>query len=80
MEHFSAPKREFSELASLLKPGGKLYCKTSLYSKEIDFDNWYYKNDVTHIFFYTVKSLEWIKTNLTFSALEVHPNAIIFSK
>lgn len=80
MEHFSAPKREFSELVSLLKPGGKLYCKTSLYSKEIDFDNWYYKNDVTHIFFYTVKSLEWIKTNLTFSALEVHPNAIIFSK
>ena len=80
MEHFSAPKREFIELASLLKPGGKLYCKTSLYSEKIDFDNWYYKNDVTHIFFYTSKSLQWIKDNLDFSALEIHPNAIVFSK
>jgi len=80
MEHFSVPKREFRELASLLKPGGKLYCKTSLYSEKIDFDNWYYKNDVTHIFFYTAKSLQWIKDKLDFSALEIHPNAIVFSK
>ncbi|SKB40388.1 Methyltransferase domain-containing protein [Salegentibacter holothuriorum] len=80
MEHFYKPQQEFRTLASLLKPGGKLYCKTSLYSEKIDFDNWYYKNDVTHVFFYTEKSLIWIKDNLDFSALEIHPNRIIFSK
>lgn len=80
MEHFAAPKKEFGELASLLKPGGKLYCKTSLYSEKVDFDNWYYKNDVTHVFFYTAKSLEWIKENLGFSTLEIHSKLIVFSK
>jgi len=80
MEHFYKPQQEFRTLASLLKSGGKLYCKTSLYSEKIDFDNWYYKNDVTHVFFYTEKSLIWIKDNLDFSALEIHPNAIIFGK
>jgi hypothetical protein len=80
MEHFYEPKREFSELAVRLHPGGKLYCKTSLYSEEIDFDKWYYKNDPTHVFFYTEKSLEWIKDNLGFSALEIYPKVIVFDK
>jgi len=80
MEHFYDPKTEFNKLASLLKPGGKLYCKTSLYSEKIDFDNWYYKNDVTHVFFYTEKSLEWIGENLGFSALEIQPEVIVFEK
>jgi SAM-dependent methyltransferase len=80
MEHFYTPKMEFSELSARLNPGGKLYCKTSIYSKDINFDNWYYKNDPTHVFFYTTKSLEWIKANLGFSALEIHPGVIVFSK
>lgn len=80
MEHFYEPKREFSDLATRLNSGGKLYCKTSIYSKEINFDNWFYKNDPTHVFFYTEKSLEWIKDNLGFSKLEIHPKVIVFSK
>ena len=80
MEHFYDPKREFIELAQRLNAGGKLYCKTSIYSEEIDFDNWYYKNDRTHVFFYTAESLEWIRNNLGFSALEINPKVIIFGK
>ena len=80
MEHFYEPKREFSELAQRLNAGGKLYCKTSIYSEEIDFNNWYYKNDRTHVFFYTAKSLEWIKNNLGFSTLKINPKVIIFGK
>ncbi|MBI6120217.1 class I SAM-dependent methyltransferase [Salegentibacter maritimus] len=80
MEHFYKPKEEFKTLASLLKPGGKLYCKTALYSDKIDFNNWYYKNDATHVFFYTEKSLKWIKENLGFSGLEIRADSIVFSK
>ncbi|WP_037315184.1 class I SAM-dependent methyltransferase [Salegentibacter sp. Hel_I_6] len=80
MEHFYEPKREFRELAARLNPGGKLYCKTQLYSEDINFDSWYYKNDRTHVIFYTKKSLEWIKDNLGFSGLEIHPDLIVFSK
>ncbi len=80
MEHFYDPAGEFRELSDKLNPGGKLYCKTSLYSEDIDFDNWYYKNDPTHVFFYTEKSLLWIKENLGFSKLEIAPKLIVFSK
>lgn len=80
MEHFYEPKREFSELAARLNPGGKLYCKTSIYSEEINFDNWFYKNDSTHVFFYTEKSLEWIKNNLGYKKLNIEPKIIVFSR
>jgi len=80
MEHFYEPKQEFRELAARLNPGGKLYCKTHIFSEDIDFENWYYKNDRTHVIFYTEKSLVWIKDNLGFSVLEIHPKLIVFSK
>lgn len=80
MEHFFEPRQEFSNLSLLLNPGGKLYCKTSLYSEEVDFKSWYYKNDPTHVFFYTKRSLEWIKNNLEFNEVEIFPNLIVFSK
>ena len=49
MEHFNNPYKEFKKLKSLLKESGSLYCMTSLYNSSIDFKNWYYKNDSTHI-------------------------------
>lgn len=80
MEHFYEPKKEFTRLFHLLNPKGKLYCKTSLYSEEIDFKNWYYKNDPTHVFFYTEKTLKWIKENLDFEKVAIFPELIVFSK
>lgn len=80
MEHFYSPSQEFSALASRLNPGGKLYCKTSLYSKDINFEKWNYKDDPTHVFFYTEKSLHWIKENLNFTELDVYKDVIVFTK
>lgn len=80
MEHFHNPHREFELLYNLLKPGGKLYCKTSLYTEDLDFRSWYYKNDPTHVFLYSPKSLEWIKTNFGFKGLSIEPKLITFEK
>lgn len=80
MEHFHEPAKEFERLASLLLPKGKLYCKTSLFSGETDFRNWYYKNDPTHVFFYTRESLQWIKSQYDFKSLEILPGLIVFGK
>ena len=80
MEHFYDPAKEFRKLSESLNPGGKLYCKTSLYSEDIDFKNWYYKNDPTHVFFYTKRSLLWIRENLGFRQVEISPKLIVFSK
>ncbi len=80
MEHFYNPYEEFQRFYNLLNPGGKLYCKTSLFSEAVNFDKWYYKDDPTHVFFYTEESLKWIKEEFNFKKLEVFPKVIVFSK
>lgn len=78
MEHFNNPKSEFKKLKTLLHPGGQLICKTALYDTEIDFDAWYYKNDPTHVFLYTINTLDWIKTHYGFKQLERHNGIIVW--
>ncbi|MFD2561569.1 class I SAM-dependent methyltransferase [Aquimarina rubra] len=80
MEHFYDPSKEFELLYSLLEDKGSLYCKTYLYNESIDFDSWWYKNDPTHVFFYTKKTLNWIQKHYNFSELIVSKKLIIFKK
>lgn len=80
MEHFHDPLKEFSLLCSLLKPGAMLFCKTSLWNEAIDFDDWHYKNDKTHVFFYSRETLHWIKENIGCSRLEIDDKCMVFTK
>lgn len=66
-EHFHNPREEFEMLRGLLKPGGKLYLMTRLYDPHIDFASWDYKNDETHVFFYSHRAMEWIADKMEFS-------------
>ncbi len=79
MEHFRAPSQEFALLRSLLKEQGKLFCLTSIYDHRINFEEWYYKNDQTHHFFYHQDSLQWIKSAYNFSGLTVQGKLIEFA-
>lgn len=76
IEHFYEPLKEFRLLHSLLGPGGRLICKTHLYSPEIDFSRWYYKNDETHVFIYQAQTLAWIKETVGFSAITISDRII----
>jgi len=80
IEHFYAPNKEFALLHSLLREKGSLYCKTYLYNATIDFNSWWYKNDPTHVFFYTKKTLHWIKDQYHFNELIISRELIIFRK
>lgn len=79
MEHFHRPAEEFRRLKNLLLPGGKLYCMTHLYSQEIDFQNWYYKNDPTHVFIYRKETLDCIVRKMDFAKVEIDKRLIVFS-
>lgn len=79
IEHFHHPYNEFELLKQLLLPNGKLICMTDIYNPTIDFGNWYYKNDPTHVFIYQQETLKWIKATFSFSALEVKNRLISFS-
>lgn len=78
IEHFHNPLKEFQLLKSLLNSEGKLYCMTDIYNEAIDFENWYYKNDETHVIFYQQKTLEWLAKQLNFSKVTVEKRLIIF--
>lgn len=78
MEHFHYPYQEFELLKSLLLPKGKLYCKTEVFKNQKPFENWYYKDDFTHVFIYQLKTLEWLQKNLRFSKVFVYDKLIVF--
>ncbi len=79
IEHFHDPAKEFALLKSLLNPNGSLYCMTEIYSDEIEFKQWYYKNDPTHVFFYHTKAFTWIKSHFNFSKLSIEGRLIHFA-
>lgn len=79
IEHFHQPAFEFDRLRSLLKSDGKLYCMTELFSETLDFANWYYKNDPTHVFFYHADSLPIIAEHFGFSSFQRDGRLIVFS-
>tara|TARA_B100000795_G_scaffold83576_1_gene60682 strand:+ start:35596 stop:36099 length:504 start_codon:yes stop_codon:yes gene_type:complete len=78
IEHLHHPLKEFVLLKKLLKKNGVLYCMTDLLPKKEDFKNWYYKNDFTHVIFYTPKTLQWIQKKVGFKHLEIDNRLIRF--
>ncbi len=80
IEHFHDPNFEFKRLFALLKPGGKLYCYTHLLADETDFENWYYKDDLTHVFFYHPQTIEFIAKAFGFADYHIDDRLVIFSK
>lgn len=79
IEHFHNPEKEFKLLRSMLKPGGKLICRTEMYSPELDFNNWHYKNDPTHVFFYQEITFAWISANFQFASLAIEGKLAILT-
>lgn len=78
IEHFHSPAKEFKFLKSLLNLGGSLFCMTEQLKDNLDFANWYYKNDPTHVFFYHPEGLEWIKKEYSFSSFLIKNRLIQF--
>jgi len=79
IEHFHDPAKEFQLLRKLLKPEGKLICMTDLLPKKEKFQKWYYKNDPTHVIFYSQKNINWIKENFDFTQVIIDNRLIVFN-
>ncbi|MBK5196280.1 MAG: class I SAM-dependent methyltransferase [Proteiniphilum sp.] len=79
IEHFHYPASEFLLLRGLLNDNGKLYCRTSILHPEQNFESWYYKDDPTHVFFYSPITAEKIRDKFGFKRVDINGNLIIFS-
>ena len=78
VEHFHNPKKEFGLLKKLLLQDGKLYCMTDIYNTSINFHNWYYKNDPTHVFIYHKKTVHWIKEKFGFLNVTIEGRLVTY--
>ncbi len=59
IEHLRDPQDVLKRLRSILKMDGLLFVKTKLLpTSKIEFDNWFYKRDKTHIQFFNISSFE----------------------
>lgn len=59
-EHMAAPRRDLLPLNKHIAPGGWLLVMTKRVINAERFANWHYKNDPTHISFYSAATLHWL--------------------
>lgn len=82
IEHFNQPNKSFQLLYNLLKKDGKLYLKTDVVydrSKE-KFKSWGYRQDPTHVFFYSPKTFAYIQEKWNYSSLHIDKRVAILTK
>jgi 2-polyprenyl-3-methyl-5-hydroxy-6-metoxy-1,4-benzoquinol methylase len=60
VEHLAQPREELDRLYTLLRPGGILGIMTKQVINQTAFKDWHYKNDRTHISFFSRTTFEWL--------------------
>lgn len=60
VEHFCHPARDWQLLCSILRPGGVLAVMTQPVISPERFSRWHYKNDPTHVSFYSSATFDWL--------------------
>jgi hypothetical protein len=61
VEHLYNPQKELDRLWLCLKPGGFMGIMTGFVESKEAFKKWYYKNDETHVAFYSEKTFKWLE-------------------
>ncbi|MDA3779871.1 MAG: class I SAM-dependent methyltransferase [Bacteroidales bacterium] len=80
IEHLHKPMEVLNKLWSCLKQNGHLGIMTK-FSPGIDnFPKWYYKNDETHICFYSKNTFLWIAQKLNASIHLIEEDIVILTK
>lgn len=71
-EHLFEPGREFARLRDALRPGGHLVLRTLLhYGDRSRFASWWYRQDPTHVCFYSAATFETLAQLLDMELIEI---------
>jgi transcription initiation factor TFIIIB Brf1 subunit/transcription initiation factor TFIIB len=75
VEHFNDPAYSLDLMWQCLKPGGYLGIMTKRVTGIDSFKNWHYKNDPTHVCFFSIKTFEYLakywQAEIVFTAKDV---------
>jgi len=80
VEHLHKPKETFQQLWGCLRPGGWLAMMTKLAIDEKSFSNWHYKQDPTHVSFFSKETFEWIASWLGGEVFFISQDVIFLRK
>ena len=77
VEHFRQPGFSLLAMWQLLKPGGYLALMTKRVIDRDAFSRWHYKNDLTHVSFFSDESFNWLAARLN-AQLEFIGKDVVF--
>ncbi len=80
VEHLHDPAAELARLWSILKPGGWLGIMTKLALDEAAFSRWHYKNDLTHVCFFSTQTMGWLADHWQADLQQVGSDVFLFQK
>jgi len=80
VEHLHDPAGDLELVWSLLKPGGWLGIMTKLALDKTAFSKWHYKNDPTHVCFFSKKTMEWLAKKWQARLFLIGNDVILFQK
>ncbi len=80
VEHFTEPKASWDLLVSLVKADGALSIMTKRHLGNQRFANWHYKNDVTHVCFYSEATLAWLAEQYAMQVAFPAADVAVFSR
>jgi SAM-dependent methyltransferase len=80
VEHLHLPEKELARLWNCLKPGGTLGLMTKLVLNRQAFSQWHYKNDRTHICFFSSQTFTWLGSQWGRPPTFVGQDVIVFAK
>ena len=80
VEHLSNPNQELGKLWAMIRPGGYLGLMTKLVIDKPSFMGWHYKNDLTHISFFSVATFNYLADIWDAEVEFIADDVIIFRK
>tara|TARA_B100002003_G_scaffold195859_1_gene185854 strand:- start:460 stop:1119 length:660 start_codon:yes stop_codon:yes gene_type:complete len=80
VEHLARPLKDLNLLAGILRKGGVLAIMTEIVSPQLDFTNWYYKNDPSHVCFFSEKTFVYLANLLGLEIATLSERVIILRK
>ncbi|GAA3542821.1 class I SAM-dependent methyltransferase [Zobellella aerophila] len=80
IEHFYHPGREWRRLLGLLRPGAWLGIMTKLALDRSAFANWHYKQDPTHVSFFSRETFHWLAERDGLNIVIIGADVILLQK
>jgi len=80
VEHLHNPREELEKLWACLKHGGRLGIMTKLVPDLDVFSCWHYKNDATHVCFFSLATFQWLALQWDADMTFADKDVVLFHK